>query len=176
MSSLYNAGLPDDSPESLKGIAERLQNALEELFVVKEEAEQMAASAKLPDEAQQALSAARAECDAPREATLDRRLYVPFPEGWEVRIKSGAREYCSLRRPGEDWFHLLVAGELYVQYGSEVMCLNCAYRQGHITDDRLFWQTGRGRARLPPLTPETSSVGVDAPPTDDDTTLRFATT
>ena len=172
-----NDGPPDDSPESLKRIAERMRNALEAGFDVKSDAERMAASRAVSDEAQQPFRPVNEEGHAPRESIVDRRLYVPFAEGWEVRIKSGPREYCCVRNPGEDWFHLLVNGEVYLQFGSEVMCLNCAYRLGHITDDRLFWQTGRHRAVLPPLAPATSS-GVESPrsepPLDDDTTLRFA--
>ena len=128
--------LPDDSPETLRGIAERLQIALEEAFVMKAEAEPIA----------------RTDCDEPRyvsDVSVDRRLYVPFSESWEVRIKSGPRDYCSYRQPGEDGFHLLLSGEIYLQYGSQKMCLSCAYRQGFITDDRLFWQTGHRRAVLP---------------------------
>ena len=128
--------LPDDSPEALRRIAERLQIALEDSFAVTEDAEPIA----------------RADCDFPREVgddCVDRRLYVPFSEGWEVRIKTGPRDYCFFRQPGENGFHLILTGELYLQYGSQKMCLSCAYRQGFITDDRLFWQTGHRRA-VPP--------------------------
>jgi hypothetical protein len=70
---------------------------------------------------------------------------VPHSQSWQARIQTGVREYCSLRQPGEDWFHLLVDGEIYLQFGTEKMCLNCALRQGYITEDRLFWQTGHRR-------------------------------
>ena len=140
--------LPDDSPESLRGIAERLKHALEELFAVKAEAEEMNAADTLPDDAQSSLAAARAECNEGsdvRQNSQDRRLYVPHSESWQAGIQSGAREYCSVRQPGEDWFHLLINGEIYLQFGSDKMCLNCAMRQGHITEERLFWQTGQRR-------------------------------
>jgi hypothetical protein len=42
-----------------------------------------------------------------------------------------------------------------LQYGSQKMCLSCAYRQGFITDDRLFWQSGGRRAVPPKAEPET---------------------
>ncbi len=73
----------------------------------------------------------------------DLRLYVPRPAGWEVRIMtSGQREYCHSKNPGEDHFHLIVPGEIYLQRGEERYCLNCAYRSKIITTDRLFWQRG----------------------------------
>ncbi len=142
-------GPPDDSPETLRGIAERLQIALEEAFTEKPEAEPCGTSSN------------RHEPRKVGDASVDRRLYVPFSEGWEVRIKTGPRDYCSFRSPGEDGFHLLVSGEIYLQYGSQKMCLRCAYRQGFITDDRLFWQTGHRRAVLPNAESETTSGDVD---------------
>lgn len=71
----------------------------------------------------------------------DMRLYVPYPEGCEARIKqSGEREYCFMQNPGEEYFHLLMAGEIYIQFGDEKYCLNCARRRGLITTDRMNWQ------------------------------------
>ncbi len=72
---------------------------------------------------------------------LDRRLYVPLPDGWEARVKqTWEKEYCYLQNPGEDYFHTLVAGEIFIQRGHEKYCLNCAYRAGLVTSDRLYWQ------------------------------------
>jgi len=69
------------------------------------------------------------------------RLYVPQPEGWEVRIMaSGDKQYCYLKHPGEEYFHRIVPGEVYLQRGDEKYCLNCARRIHVITTDRLFWQ------------------------------------
>lgn len=143
-------GLPDDSTESLRGIAERLQRALEKSFSERPEAESFG------------MSQDRHEPRKAGDASVDRRLYVPFSEGWEVRIKTGPRDYCSFRLPGEDGFHLLLSGEIYLQYGSQKMCLSCAYRQGFITDDRLFWQTGHRRAVRPNAESETTSGDVDS--------------
>ncbi len=71
----------------------------------------------------------------------DQRLYLPNAEGWEARIKLGwEKEYCYAKRPGEDFFHLLISGEIYLQRGNEKFCLDCAYRQGILTADRLYWQ------------------------------------
>lgn len=144
---------PDETPEALSGIAERMQKAIEELFAVRAEAEELSKSSKLPDEVERVLTAAAqsdveqptsTNLDEARES-LDRRLYLPRSEGWKFRVKSGPREYCYYRNPNEEWFHLLIDGELFLQFGDEKVCLNCAYRHGILTDNRLFWQTGRRR-------------------------------
>ena len=75
------------------------------------------------------------------ELTRDMRLYVPHNDGWEAVVKPNAvKEYCYYRNPGEEHFHLLQTGELYVTRGSEKVCLNCAIRQGILTDNRQHWQ------------------------------------
>ena len=81
-----------------------------------------------------------------RDVPTDHRLYVPFPDGWTAHVmKDGVREYCYSKAPGEEWFHLLLQGEIFLQYGDQKLCLNCALRLRHATDDRLFWQRGARR-------------------------------
>jgi len=76
-----------------------------------------------------------------RERTDDARLYVPRNEGWTANIKRGwEKDYCYLQNPGEEYFHLILSGELYLQRGDEKYCLNCALRHGIVTSDRLYWQ------------------------------------
>lgn len=73
----------------------------------------------------------------------DSRLYVPKQNGWEAVIKqSWEREHCYAKNPGEDWFHLLANGEIYVQRGAEKYCLTCALQMKILTRNRLFWQKG----------------------------------
>lgn len=73
----------------------------------------------------------------------DHRLYVPQQAGWEAAIKqTWEQEYCYSKNPGEDWFHLLANGELYIQRGTEKFCLSCALRLKILTRNRLFWQKG----------------------------------
>lgn len=73
----------------------------------------------------------------------DPRLYVPEPEGWEARLKRGwDKEYCYFQNPGDDFFHLLLSGEIYLQRGTEKVCLACAVRHGIATAERLNWQKG----------------------------------
>lgn len=76
----------------------------------------------------------------------DYRLYVPDTQRWGVQVKRNSdNEYCYTANPGEDHFHLLLDGELYVERGFEKYCLNCAMRQGLITGDRLYWQRRGGK-------------------------------
>lgn len=148
----------DDVPDELSGIAQRLQAAINEVLVAKEDSDEPAASAQHSEEVEPGSSAG---------AVVDRRLYFPDSEGWEFRVKSGPRDYCSHRNPGEEWFHLLLDGELFLQFGEEKICLNCAVRSGLLTDDRLYWQKGHRRQRIFP-TSENDPVVQSAPevPTD----------
>ena len=69
------------------------------------------------------------------------RLYVKFPEGWSARVKHGwDKEYCYAQNPDEEYFHLLLDGEIYLERDNEKYCLNCALRREIITRDRLHWQ------------------------------------
>lgn len=71
----------------------------------------------------------------------DARLYVPHNDGWGAAVKSNStKEYCYVKSPGDEAFHLLVSGEIYLVKGNEKVCLECALRQGLITHDRLHWQ------------------------------------
>lgn len=89
-------------------------------------------------------SAARA-ADTETVRSDDPRLYVLHPEDWTIHAKlTWEKDYCHAQRPGEDYFHLIVKGELYVQRESEKLCLLCALRRGIITRDRLNWQKRSG--------------------------------
>lgn len=71
----------------------------------------------------------------------DSRLYVPDHEGWMVQIKRDSdRVYCYSKQPGQDWFHMILNGEIYLSRDHERYCLSCALRMGFLTTDRLFWQ------------------------------------
>jgi len=78
---------------------------------------------------------------------VDARLYVPDPKGWTARVKQGWEKlYCFYKQPGQDYFHQLMSGEIYLERGEEVVCLMCALRRRLITTDRLNWQH-RDRSR-----------------------------
>lgn len=71
----------------------------------------------------------------------DARLYVTDSREWTAQIKhDSSKIYCYQKNPGEDFFHLIVDGEIYLAQGDEKYCLRCALRDGVITTDRLFWQ------------------------------------
>ncbi len=75
------------------------------------------------------------------EPAVDSRVYVPDNEDWGVEIKRDSdRIYCYAKQPGQDYFHLILNGEIYVTRQHERYCLNCALRMGFLTRDRLFWQ------------------------------------
>lgn len=92
--------------------------------------------------------------DANGDPIPDTRLYVPDNEDWDVHIKRDSdRLYCYSKHPGQDWFHLLLNGEIYVSRQHEKYCLRCALRMGFLTEDRLFWQhrVPKKRNRITPL-------------------------
>lgn len=133
----------EEIPEELHGIAQRLQAAINETFVAKQDADESSADS----ERELAVNSSA----TPSGTEVDRRLYFPDAEGWTLGVKSGPREYCSHRNPGEEWFHLLLDGELFLEFGEEKVCLNCAFRNGLLTNDRLFWQKGHRRQRIFPV-------------------------
>ena len=58
------------------------------------------------------------------------RLFV-FEPGWRVSIKQGShREFCYAMAPGQDFYHRLLDGELFVHHGDERLCLSCAVASG----------------------------------------------
>lgn len=84
--------------------------------------------------------------EPPIERLPDERLYVLHPEEWSVRMKTDwVKEYCYQQAPGQDFFHALAKGELYLQRDHEKLCLNCAWRRGLLTRDRLYWQRRHSR-------------------------------
>jgi hypothetical protein len=60
------------------------------------------------------------------------RMFV-FERGWNAGVKTGStRELCHMMAPGQDFYHRLGDGEVYVYQGTEKLCLACAYRRGLI--------------------------------------------
>lgn len=71
----------------------------------------------------------------------DCRLYLTQPDVWDATVKkSWDKEYCYGKHPGEDFYHLLMCGEIILQNGNEKYCLNCAQRHGLLTENRVQWQ------------------------------------
>jgi hypothetical protein len=56
--------------------------------------------------------------------------------GWQIGMKVGsAREFCCMVAPGQDFYHRLLDGELYVYHGDERICLACAERRGLLSTE-----------------------------------------
>jgi hypothetical protein len=73
----------------------------------------------------------------------DSRLYLPDHDGWVAAIKRDwNKEYCFSQKPGENHYHLLLSGEIYLERGGDKFCLNCALRHGVLTRERTYWQKG----------------------------------
>ena len=76
-----------------------------------------------------------------RDAAADGRLYARAMRDWRAVVKTDfAKQYCHLKTPGEDYYHLLTGGELYLDNGESKLCLNCAVRSGVLTTDRFHWR------------------------------------
>jgi hypothetical protein len=59
-----------------------------------------------------------------------RRLFL-FESGWRIELKVGSdREFCYMTAPGEDHYHRLLDGEIYLARSDEKLCLACAERRG----------------------------------------------
>ena len=58
------------------------------------------------------------------------RLFLHEP-GWRVSLKVGSiREFCYAMAPGQDYYHRLLDGEVYLHNLEERLCLACAERRG----------------------------------------------
>jgi len=62
-----------------------------------------------------------------------RRMFI-FEPGWRVGVKIGnVRELCYMIAPGQDYYHRLVEGEIFLVRDGERLCLTCAARRGLIS-------------------------------------------
>jgi len=58
------------------------------------------------------------------------RVFLREP-GWKIALKAGSeREFCHNIAPGEEAYHRLSDGELFVYSPEEKLCLPCADRRG----------------------------------------------
>jgi hypothetical protein len=63
------------------------------------------------------------------------RLFV-FEPGWKIGRKSDSiREFCYQMSPGQDYYHRLMDGEIYLFRSDEKVCLPCAARRGLVSYD-----------------------------------------
>jgi hypothetical protein len=67
------------------------------------------------------------------EVVPARRMFI-FETGWRVGVKTGStRELCYVIAPGQDFYHRLLDGEIYLIRDGERLCLSCAARRGLIS-------------------------------------------
>ena len=70
--------------------------------------------------------------DEDRETLPARRMFI-FEPGWRVGVKAGSdREFCYMMTPGQDFYHRLLDGEVFLHRHAEKICLACATRRGLI--------------------------------------------
>jgi hypothetical protein len=63
------------------------------------------------------------------------RLFL-FEPGWQIGRKNGSdREFCYTIAPGQDFYHRLLDGEIFVYRADEKVCLPCAARRGLLNVD-----------------------------------------
>ena len=80
----------------------------------------------------------------PPPGSNPRRLFL-YESGWRIELKTGSdREYCFMTAPGQDYYHRLLEGEIYVARGDEKLCLACAERRGLLSfEPRALSDLGR---------------------------------
>ncbi len=58
------------------------------------------------------------------------RMFL-FEPGWKIGVKTGShREFCYMVAPGQDYYHRLIDGEVFLFHQDEKLCLACAIRRG----------------------------------------------
>ena len=71
--------------------------------------------------------------DPQEPSSMPKRLFV-FEPGWRVSLKVGSeRVFCYSMAPGQDYYHRLLDGEIYVFHDTERLCLACAERRGLVS-------------------------------------------
>ena len=88
-----------------------------------------------PDSEKPADSDLPSAAEKPAVAPEPRRLFIHEP-GWRVGLKIGSvRSFCYMMAPGQDYYHRLLDGEVYLYHGDERLCIACAERRGLLTHE-----------------------------------------
>jgi hypothetical protein len=95
------------------------------------------------------------------------RLFI-FDAGWQTAVKATSlREFCTTMAPGQDFYHSLLANEIYVHQGTEKLCLACAIRRGIVAFEakklREAVVVPRAGTEAAPLDVELGGPGQDTP-------------
>ncbi len=92
--------------------------------------------------------------DALPVALPARRMFL-FEKGWTIGLKTDShREFCYQMAPGQNYYHRLQDGEVYLQRDVEKLCMACAARRGLLASEpkqlkEQFVLLPEGEDRLP---------------------------
>jgi hypothetical protein len=90
------------------------------------------------------------------DAVPPRRMFLAEP-GWRISVKTGNdREFCYMRAPGQDYYHRLLDGEVFVHRDEERLCLSCAMRRGLVVH-----QPKRLREAIIPLPADAQTIPLE---------------
>jgi hypothetical protein len=97
---------------------------------------------------------------APLLGSNPRRLFLNDKD-WHVAMKlDSEREFCYMMAPGQDYYHRLRDGEIYLARADEKLCLACAERRGLLS---FTPRTLEALVRIPgPLESEPPELSEDA--------------
>jgi hypothetical protein len=77
--------------------------------------------------------------------------------GWRIGVKHGSdREFCYMMMPGQDFYHRLLDGEIFLHRQDEKICLACASRRG-----LLVAEPRRLREAVLPIPADEESIPLD---------------
>jgi hypothetical protein len=72
------------------------------------------------------------EAQEDEDLAPSRRMFL-FEPRWRTGVKTGShREFCHMIAPGQDYYHRLLDGEIFLVRADEKLCLACAARRGLI--------------------------------------------
>jgi hypothetical protein len=81
---------------------------------------------------QASVSSSQRPLEEQEDAFAPRRMFL-FEPGWIIKVKTGSeREFCYMMAPGQDYYHRLLDGEVFLVHDDERICLACAARRGLI--------------------------------------------
>jgi hypothetical protein len=84
------------------------------------------------------------------------RMFI-FEPGWRIGVKTGSeREFCYMMAPGQDFYHRLLDGEVFLSRDDERLCLACAARRGLIV-----FEPRRLRDTVIPLRADTDAIPLE---------------
>ena len=82
--------------------------------------------------------------------------------GWRISVKIGSdREFCYNQAPGQEFYHRLLDGEVFLHRAEQKVCLACASRRGLISAEPR-----RLREAIIPLPADMDIIPLEMGPSD----------